>query len=122
MQDSSAISIDLHGRTPPAFIAVEGPIGVGKTTLTKKLAASFNYQTLLEDAEENPFLEKFYRNPKQAALATQLFFLFQRSQKLQDIRQPDIFEPVRVAAGRRRQISSRDENWMVGRVGGVHGS
>jgi deoxyadenosine/deoxycytidine kinase len=97
MQDSSAISIDLHGRTPPAFIAVEGPIGVGKTTLTKKLAASFNYQTLLEDAEENPFLEKFYRNPKQAALATQLFFLFQRAQKIQDIRQADIFEPVRVA-------------------------
>ena len=97
MQDSSAISIDLHGRTPPAFIAVEGPIGVGKTTLTKKLAASFNYQTLLEDAEENPFLEKFYRNPKQAALATQLFFLFQRAQKIQDIRQSDIFEPVRVA-------------------------
>jgi deoxyadenosine/deoxycytidine kinase len=97
MEESSAISIDLSGRTPPAFIAVEGPIGVGKTTLTKKLAASFNYQTLLEDAEENPFLEKFYRNPKQAALATQLFFLFQRAQKIQDIRQADIFEPVRVA-------------------------
>ena len=97
MEDSAAISIDLNGRTPPAFIAVEGPIGVGKTTLTKKLAASFNYQTLLEDAEENPFLEKFYRNPKQAALATQLFFLFQRAQKIQDIRQADIFEPVRVA-------------------------
>ena len=97
MEDRSAISIDLNGRTPPAFIAVEGPIGVGKTTLTKKLAASFNYDTLLEDAEENPFLEKFYRNPKQAALATQLFFLFQRAQKIQDIRQADIFEPVRVA-------------------------
>ncbi len=97
MEDRSAISIELNGRTPPPFIAVEGPIGVGKTTLTKKLAASFNYDTLLEDAEENPFLEKFYRNPKQAALATQLFFLFQRAQKIQDIRQADIFEPVRVA-------------------------
>ncbi|WP_423810690.1 deoxynucleoside kinase [Pseudohalioglobus lutimaris] len=78
-------------------MAVEGPIGVGKTTLTKRLATTFNYQTLLEEAEQNPFLEKFYRNRQQAALATQLFFLFQRAQKLQDLRQADIFEPVRVA-------------------------
>ncbi|MEM1113769.1 MAG: deoxynucleoside kinase [Pseudomonadota bacterium] len=87
----------MKGRTPPAFIAIEGPIGVGKTTLTKRLAASFNYQTLLEDAEDNPFLERFYRNSRQAALATQLSFLFQRAQKIQDMRQADIFEPVRVA-------------------------
>ncbi len=97
MSDTTITNIDLKGRTPPSFIAVEGPIGVGKTTLAKKLAASFNYQTLLEDAEENPFLEKFYRNREQAALATQLFFLFQRAQKIQDLRQTDIFEPVRVA-------------------------
>jgi len=97
MRDSKAINIDLKGRTPPAFIAVEGPIGVGKTTLAKKLASSFNYDTLLEDTEENPFLENFYRNRKQAALATQLFFLFQRAQKIQDMRQVDIFEPVRVS-------------------------
>jgi deoxyguanosine kinase len=92
-----AINIDLKGRTPPAFIAIEGPIGVGKTTLAKRLASSFNYQTLLEEAEDNPFLEKFYRNSKQVALATQLFFLFQRAQKIQDLRQTDIFEPVRVS-------------------------
>jgi deoxyadenosine/deoxycytidine kinase len=97
MELSGAINIDLKGRTPPAFIAVEGPIGVGKTTLAKRLAASFNYQTLLEEAEENPFLEKFYRNRKQGALAAQLFFLFQRAQKIQDMRQADIFEPVRVS-------------------------
>ena len=97
MRESTAINIELNGRTPPAFIAVEGPIGVGKTTLAKRLAASFNYHTLLEDAEDNPFLENFYRNRKQAALATQLFFLFQRAQKIQDMRQMDIFEPVRVA-------------------------
>jgi deoxyadenosine/deoxycytidine kinase len=97
MLDNTAINIDLRGRMPPAYIAIEGPIGVGKTTLAKKLAATFNYQAVLEEAEENPFLEKFYRNRRQAALATQLFFLFQRSQKIQDIRQPDIFEPVRVA-------------------------
>ncbi len=95
--DSETINVDLRGRTPPAFIAIEGPIGVGKTTLAKRLADSFNYQTLLEDAEENPFLEKFYSNRRQAALATQLFFLFQRAQKIQDMRQADIFEPVRVS-------------------------
>ncbi|MEP4146763.1 MAG: deoxynucleoside kinase [Halioglobus sp.] len=97
MRENSAIKIDLKGRTPPSYIAVEGPIGVGKTTLTKRLATTFNYQTLLEEAEQNPFLDKFYRNRQQAALATQLFFLFQRAQKIQDLRQADIFEPVRVA-------------------------
>ena len=96
-QDASTPGIDLRGRTPPAFIAVEGPIGVGKTTLAKRLADTFNYQALLEQAEENPFLERFYQNRKQAALATQLFFLFQRAQQIQDMRQADIFEPVRVS-------------------------
>lgn len=89
--------IDLKNRQPPTYIAVEGPIGVGKTTLSKRLAETFNYQLLLEKAEENPFLERFYQNQKNAALATQLFFLFQRSQQIQDLRQADIFEPVRVA-------------------------
>ncbi|MCB1701177.1 MAG: deoxynucleoside kinase [Pseudomonadales bacterium] len=97
MPHNQAIKVDLKGRKPPGYIAVEGPIGVGKTTLAKRLAASFNYQMVLENAEENPFLDRFYRNRKQAALATQLFFLFQRSQKLHDMRQADIFEPVRVA-------------------------
>lgn len=81
----------------PRFIAVEGPIGVGKTTLAKKLAGTFNYDILLERADENPFLERFYRNNGEGALATQLFFLFQRVQQMQDIRQSDLFEPVRVA-------------------------
>ncbi|MEM8659342.1 MAG: deoxynucleoside kinase [Pseudomonadota bacterium] len=97
MQPESATDIDLKGRKPPAYIAIEGPIGVGKTTLAKRLAASFNYQIVLEEEDQNPFLERFYRNPKEAALATQLFFLFQRSQKIHDLRQADIFEPVRVA-------------------------
>lgn len=90
-------SLDLRGRTPPAYIAIEGPIGVGKTTLARRLAELFNYQMLLEDAHENPFLTRFYENRRQAALATQLFFLFQRAQKIQDLRQSDIFEPVRVS-------------------------
>ena len=96
MPNTQAINVDLKGRKPPAVIAVEGSIGVGKTTLAKKLAASFNYTVLLEEAEENPFLEKFYQRRTQGALATQLFFLFQRAQKIQDMRQTDIFEPARV--------------------------
>ena len=90
-------NLDLRGRSLPGYIAVEGPIGVGKTTLARRLAQTFNYQVLLEDAHENPFLERFYRNRREAALATQLFFLFQRSQKIADLRQSDIFEPVRVS-------------------------
>ena len=89
--------LDLTGRTLPRFIAVEGNIGVGKTTLAKKLAASFNYDTLLEQPEDNPFLERFYRDPKSAALPTQLHFLLQRSQQIQALRQSDMFKPVRVA-------------------------
>jgi len=84
-------------KTIPRYIAVEGPIGVGKTSLTKRLAKSYNYDMLLEKSEENPFLERFYNDPRQMALATQLFFLFQRAQQLQDLRQDDMFEPVRVA-------------------------
>lgn len=87
----------LRGRKPPGYIAVEGPIGVGKTTLARRLARTFNHEILLEDADENPFLERFYRNRKEAALATQLFFLFQRTQKMQELRQSELFSPVRVA-------------------------
>ncbi|HDZ10479.1 deoxynucleoside kinase [Pseudohongiella sp.] len=81
----------------PHYIAVEGPIGVGKTSLAKRLAETFNYDIVLEKPEDNPFLERFYRNPKQHALATQLFFLFQRAQQLQELKQDDLFEPVRIA-------------------------
>lgn len=93
----NAEGFDLRGRTPPGYIAVEGPIGVGKTTLARRLAALFGYPLLVEDAHENPFLERFYRNRREAALATQLFFLFQRAQKLGDLRQEDIFARNRVA-------------------------
>ncbi len=92
-----AAALALETREIPRYIAVEGPIGAGKTTLAKKLAATFNYETLLESAEENPFLERFYQNRKETALATQLFFLFQRTQQLQSLRQADMFQPVRVA-------------------------
>lgn len=81
----------------PRFIVVEGPIGVGKTTLARRLAESFGSDLLLEGAEENPFLERFYRDPRSAALPTQLFFLFQRARQMQELRQEDLFQPVRVS-------------------------
>ncbi len=81
----------------PQYIVVEGPIGVGKTTLARRLAESFGSDLLLEGAEENPFLERFYQDPRSVALQTQLFFLFQRAQQLKALRQGDMFQPVRVA-------------------------
>ncbi len=91
------IQIDLSQYDLPRFIAIEGSIGVGKTTLAKRLAATFNYDTLLEQAEENPFLPRFYKDRRSAALPTQLFFLFQRIRQLQELRQGDIFQNVRIA-------------------------
>ena len=90
-------NLDLSSCSIPSYIAIEGPIGIGKTTLAKRLAHSFNYETLLEKAEENPFLERFYQDPRSNALPTQLYFLFQRMRKLQDLRQGDIFQPVRIS-------------------------
>ncbi len=89
--------LDLSLASIPRYIAIEGPIGIGKTTLAKRLANSFNYETLLEEAEENPFLERFYQDRRSNALPTQLYFLFQRMRKLQDLRQGDIFQQVRVS-------------------------
>lgn len=81
----------------PGFIVVEGPIGVGKTSLARRLAETFESELLLEGAGDNPFLERFYRNPKAAAFQTQLHFLLQRAQQMQELRQADMFEPVRVS-------------------------
>jgi deoxyguanosine kinase len=81
----------------PRYIVVEGPIGVGKTSLAKRLAQSFASELILERAEENPFLERFYRSRRQSALPTQLFFLLQRARQIEQIRQSDMFSPVRIA-------------------------
>jgi len=82
---------------PLGFIVIEGPIGVGKTTLANKLSSSFGCNLLLESANENPFIEKFYENPAAVALPTQLFFLLQRARQLKAMKQADMFNPVRVA-------------------------
>ena len=81
----------------PGYIVVEGPIGVGKTSLAKRLAETFGTELMLEGADENPFLKRFYKDPKNAALPTQMFFLFQRVEQLRSLRQGDMFRPVRVA-------------------------
>jgi deoxyguanosine kinase len=86
-----------HNMQNPGFIVVEGPIGVGKTSLARRLAETFGSELLLEGAADNPFLERFYRNPRVAALQTQLYFLLQRAQQMEELRQADMFEPVRVA-------------------------
>ncbi len=82
---------------PHRYIAVEGPIGVGKTSLARRLAAALGAGLVLEQAEENPFLERFYRDPASGALPAQLHFLFQRAQQLGALRQADLFAEVRVS-------------------------
>jgi deoxyguanosine kinase len=79
------------------YIAIEGPIGVGKTSLARRLAHSLDSELLLEEAEANPFLERFYHNPRSAALPTQLFFLFQRARQIEELRQADIFSDTRIS-------------------------
>ncbi len=79
------------------YIVVEGPIGVGKTSLARRLADEFGGELLLEQAEENPFLASFYQNPRQYALSTQLHFLLQRAQQVQEFRQADMFQRSHIA-------------------------
>ena len=82
---------------PHRYIVVEGPIGVGKTHLVKRLADSFSGSVLLEQPEQNPFLEKFYLYPKQSALPTQLSFLMQRVKLSQLCHQDDLFNELLIA-------------------------
>ena len=72
-------------------IVIEGPLGVGKTSLALKLAERLNAQELLEHTEDNPFLDKFYKNPKRYGFQIQMFFLMRRYQHAQDLHQMDLF-------------------------------
>jgi deoxyadenosine/deoxycytidine kinase len=69
----------------PGYIVVEGPIGVGKTSLVKRLAESLGYETLLEDPKANPFLDEFYQSPRSLAFQTQVYFLLQRAKQLREL-------------------------------------
>lgn len=85
------------GAITQRYIVIEGPIGVGKTSLARALAAHLDAGLVLERADENPFLERFYRNPRAGAFAAQLHFLFQRAQQLAAMKQQDMFTEQRVA-------------------------
>lgn len=74
-----------------SHIAIEGPIGVGKSSLARRLSAHLGADLLLEKAEENPFLERFYRDQQAYGFQTQLFFLFQRVKQMQELAQPGMF-------------------------------
>ncbi len=87
----------MSSESTQRFIVIEGPIGVGKTSLARRVGDSLSAELVLEQAAENPFLERFYRNPRAAAFPTQLFFLFQRAQQLAALKQQDLFAPLRVA-------------------------
>ncbi|MEZ5598121.1 MAG: deoxynucleoside kinase [Pseudomonadales bacterium] len=84
-------------RRLPGYIAVEGPIGVGKTTLATRIAEELGYSSLLEPSVENPFLEAFYRDARRNALPTQLYFLLHRSRQVADLAQDDMLSPRIVA-------------------------
>lgn len=73
------------------YIVVEGPIGAGKTSLARRLAERVQGDLVLEGAEANPFLPKFYQDRTRYALATQLFFLFQRVEQVRELKQTDLF-------------------------------
>jgi len=74
------------------YVVVEGPIGVGKTSLARKLAAYCAATTLFEKPEANPFLPRFYQDPARYALPTQLFFLFQRIEEMRQLAQQKLFQ------------------------------
>ncbi|MCZ6710543.1 MAG: deoxynucleoside kinase [Gammaproteobacteria bacterium] len=97
IHNMAALGQKLEGHELPRYIAVEGPIGVGKTTLANKLAEVFQYPMLLEPAAENPFLDRYYREGRRHALSTQLFFLLHRSQQIASIDANDLLGPSLVA-------------------------
>lgn len=94
LEGTGALAQKLEGQRLPRYVAVEGPIGVGKTTLARKLAQVFDYPLLLEPAAENPFLDRFYRDGRRNALPTQLFFLLHRAQQVQGLADDDLLGPL----------------------------
>jgi deoxyguanosine kinase len=88
---------DFLSQTDIRYIAVEGVIGVGKTTLAQMLCERLSARVVLEKFEENPFLEKFYKDPEHYAFQTQIFFLLSRYRQQQELFQADLFQKVTVS-------------------------
>lgn len=84
-------------RRTSRYIVVEGPIGVGKTSLTSLLAEEMGARLILEKAEENPFLTDFYRDPERFRFQTQIFFLLSRFGQQEEISQPDLFSQITIS-------------------------
>ena len=79
------------------YIIIEGPIGVGKTSLSNKLALEWDAELVLENVDDNKFLSKFYKTPREVSLQTQLYFLLTRTRQVQGFKQQDIFSKTRVS-------------------------
>jgi len=99
-----ARTADGTGVKGARYIVVEGPIGVGKTTLARLLAEEFNARPILEQVEENPFLKKFYDDPGTYAFQAQLFFLLSRYRQQRQLAQQDLFRSL-------RRRTSKPMNW-----------
>lgn len=80
----------------PKYLVIEGPIGVGKTSLARLLTRELGGRLVLERAEDNPFLKDFYKDPKRLAFQTQIFFLLSRYRQLQELSQMDLFDRTTV--------------------------
>jgi len=78
----------------PHHIVIEGPIGVGKTSLAHLLSKEMNAREILEQVEDNPFIYSFYKDPERFAFQTQIFFLLSRYRQIEDFKQPDLFHKV----------------------------
>lgn len=88
---------NIGGARASRYIVIEGPIGVGKTALSKRLATALSGSLILEEEAANPFIKRFYEDGASAALPTQMFFLFSRARQMEELRQPDLFANVRVS-------------------------
>ena len=82
---------------PARYIVTEGPVGVGKTSLTSLLAEELGARLILEQAEENPFLNDFYKDPARYRFQTQMFFLLSRFSQQQEMAQPDLFTRITIS-------------------------
>ena len=88
----------MNNPTPYQFVAIEGNIGAGKTTLTNRISTEWGCQTILEQFTDNPFLPLFYKQPERYAFPVELFFMTERHKQLQEIlTQQSLFQPLVLA-------------------------